>query len=85
MSYTYNLKEAIKLFIEAPAVAGVTYLFTSMLNGIYQGISNVVEPVIFSQPAYPIIASVFTFAIIVIFGIDKVLIDKEQDKEQDKE
>ena len=64
MSYTYNLKEAIKLFIEAPAVAGVVYLFSTFFNGIYVAMTNYPEMQIFGQYIYPLLASMFIFAFI---------------------
>ncbi len=67
----FNIKETIKTFILAPAVAGITYMVTNIMVQVASGSGIAV----LDAGYYPIAVAGLSFALILIYGLDEIIDD----------
>ncbi len=67
----FNIKETIKTFILAPAVAGIAFMTTNIMVNIASGSGFV----IYKAGYYPLAVAGLTFALVLIIGMDDIIND----------
>ncbi len=84
MAIKFNLKETIKTFILAPAIAGITFMVTKIMVNIANGsgfsiLSNN------NASYYPLAVAGLVFVLVIIMGLDDIISDiksPDQNKSQ---
>jgi hypothetical protein len=66
-----SIKEGIKTLVLAPAVAGLGYVLTSIMYSL-----AVTASALPSGIPYPAIVGAVAFAVVVINGMDKIILDE---------
>ncbi len=70
MAIKFNIKETIKTFILAPAVAGIAFVTTNILVNM-----STVSGTLYGSTHYALIVSGLTFALVLIEGMDDIISD----------
>lgn len=66
-----SIKEGLKTLILAPAVAGLSYLLANILYSLAVAANSLPA----NQP-YALIVGALAFAVVVVNGMDKVILDE---------
>jgi len=73
MAVVLNLKETIKTFVLAPAVAFLSYVATNIVVSIGTSLNAFVSG---TTTYYPLAVAGITFAIMLVYGIDEMISNK---------